>query len=180
VPRALTPFTAITWVFATLLVVAGAHKVAAPDATTAALQGARLPSDHWLVRVLGAAEVAVGLAVVVVGGTVPSAIMAVMYAGFAGFVARQAGRGEDCGCFGSQPAPATRLHVGVNAIAAVAAAAAAVAPGPSLPAAFGAAPLTGALTIGLLALAVAGVRLLLTALPSLAATTARLLEEGRA
>ena len=103
-----------SWIFAMLLVLAGYAKVTAPAATGAALQGARLPADPTVVRVLGAGEIALGLAVLLVGGPLPAAGLAVAYLGFGAFAWRQSSRGEGCGCFGEAAAPATTLHVGIN------------------------------------------------------------------
>ena len=168
----MTAATAGTWVFAVLLAVAGARKVTDPAATGAALQGARLPSDHRLVRLFGAGEIVLAGLVTVVGGTVPAAALALAYAAFAIFAQRQSARGAGCGCFGESNAPATALHVAVNAAGAIIAIAAALRPGPSLVSSLATDLPTAALTVLLLGASVAAVRLALTALPELAAATA--------
>src|SRR5688572_3213270 len=99
--------------FAALLLIAGVAKIIKPAATGAALQGARLPSDRRLVRVLGLGEVALGVTVLLVGGWLPAVLLAAAYGTFAAFTAYQSRRGAGCGCFGDATAPATNLHVGV-------------------------------------------------------------------
>ena len=173
----MTAATAVTWVFAGLLVLAGARKVTAPAATGAALQGARLPSDHRLVRMLGVGEIALGLSVLTLGGAAPAALLALAYATFAAFAQRQSARGAGCGCFGETNAPATGLHVGIDAAGAAVAAVAAWRPGPSLPAFISDDVVTGAVGMALLVTGVAVLRLALTALPELAAATALHAEE---
>ena len=164
----MTAVTAATWVFAVLLAVAGAAKVADPAATSAALQGARLVSDRRLVRLLGVGEIALAVAVLGLGGSVPAALLAVSYAVFAGFAYRQSRQGEGCGCFGVSDAPATRLHVAINVLGAALAAGAALRPGSSLLAVFGDGVFQALLIAGVLLLAAAALRLALTALPELA------------
>lgn len=164
----MTAVTAATWVFAVLLALAGAAKLADPSATSAALQGARLVSDRRLVRLLGVGEIALAVAVLSLGGALPAAVLAVAYAVFAGFAYRQSRQGQGCGCFGVTDAPATRLHVVVNVIAAASAAAAAWRPGPSLLAVVQDGLFAALLIMGVLVLAAAALRLVLTALPELA------------
>lgn len=168
----MSTLTAITWVFALLLVVAGARKLSRPAATGAALQVARLPSDARLVRALGAGEVALGGTVLAAGGAAPTAVLAVAYAAFAVFAEHQRRQGAGCGCFGAATTPATRLHVWLNAGAAAVAAGAALQPGASLPTALTTAPSTGVLAAGLLIVAASLLRLLLTAAPDLSAAVA--------
>lgn len=169
----MTVAVAGTWIFAVLLAVAGVRKIAAPAATGAALQGARLPSDHRLVRLLGAGEVVLAAAVLGLGGAVPAAVLAVAYAAFAAFAYRQSRRGAGCGCFGDADAPATSLHVVIDAAGAVAAAVAATASAPSLTAAVVRSDvLTAVLTVALLGLGAAAVASALTALPDLAVAAA--------
>ena len=164
----MTLFIAATWAFAALLAVAGIRKITDPAATEAALQGARLPSDQRLVRLLGAGEVVLAAAVLGLGGALPAALVAVAYAAFAVFAFRQSRRGAGCGCFGESDAPATNLHVAMDAAAAVMAAVAATQGAPAVRAlaADGAAALL--FGIALLVTATAALRLALTALPEVA------------
>ena len=153
-------------------------KIAKPAATGAALQGARLPSDARLVRLLGAGRGRARGAVLLVGGWLPAGLLAAAYAAFAGFTAYQSRRGAGCGCFGDATAPATNLHVGVDVAGAVASLGAALVGAPSLPAA-----VTGihlALTVAGVALGAELLRLLLTAVPELAAALALHRAEGSA
>lgn len=102
---------------AALLALAGAGKVARPDATRVALRQAKLPNERWMAQALGAIEVAIGVAAIAVGGPLLAAATAVAYAGFAWFSRRldRATRGTaSCGCFGSSSAPVGTLHVGIN------------------------------------------------------------------
>lgn len=168
----MTAATAAAWVYAVLLVVAGVAKMATPAATGAALQGARLPSDHRLVRLLGAGEIVLGAAVLVLGGSVPAALLALAYAAFAVFAWRQSRSGAGCGCFGETDAPATRLHVAINVAGAAVATVAALAPAAPLRAALPRDALGALLLLGCLALATVVLRLALTALPELAAAVA--------
>lgn len=174
----MTLAVAGTWIFAVLLAVAGARKIAAPAATGAALQGARLPSDHRLVRLLGAGEVALATVVLGVGGAVPAAALALAYAAFAAFAYRQSRRGAGCGCFGDADAPATSLHVVLDAAGAMAAAVAAAGSAPSLVAGVARTDVvTAMMTLALLGLGAVVVALALTALPDLAVAAA-LVTEG--
>lgn len=113
---------------AALLAIAGAGKVARPDATRVALRRGGVPSSTLVARGLGAVEVAIGVAAIALGGPIPAMATAAAYLGFAWFAHRldRASQGTaDCGCFGSSSAPVGTLHVVVNlAIAAVCAAAA--------------------------------------------------------
>ena len=151
-----------SWIFAALLVLAGYAKVTAPAATGAALQGARLPSDPTVVRLLGAGEIVLGLLVVLVGGPLPAAGLALAYLAFAAFAWRQSSRGEGCGCFGEATAPATTLHVGIN-VAGVAFALAAILWPMTL-----AGSAATALALATASLAALLLRLALTAMPELA------------
>ena len=173
--------TAATWACAALLVLAGVRKATSPGATGAALQVARLPSDPRLVRALGVAETTLGMWVLVRGGTAATLLLAACYAAFAGFAEHQRRQGAGCGCFGADDAPATAVHVGLDAAAAVVVTATALlAPTPALPEAVARAPLTGALTVALLAIAAGVLRLLLSDASDLAAALARLRPEREA
>jgi hypothetical protein len=102
---------------ALLLGLAGAVKVVRPAATRVALRTAGLPSQAWVVRGLGAVEVAFAAVAVIAAGRLGAALVAASYVGFAGFSRRleRASRGTaDCGCFGSSSAPVGPVHVGVN------------------------------------------------------------------
>jgi hypothetical protein len=112
--------TAVTWVAAGLLVVAGAGKLPVPDAAMATLHRLRLPSGRVAARVLGIGEVALGLAVIALGGRGSAGALAVAYAALLVVAARERSRQQDCGCFGTAALPVGRLHLGIDAAAALA------------------------------------------------------------
>jgi methylamine utilization protein MauE len=99
------------------------------------LRAAGLPSSAWMARLLGAAEVAVGLGCLLVPGRELSIALAVLYLGFAAFLVtllRSADRPGSCGCVGAADAPPSRFHVFVDLGAALAGVAAAARPLPGL------------------------------------------------
>ncbi|MGH3664830.1 MAG: hypothetical protein ACRDU8_01845, partial [Egibacteraceae bacterium] len=67
------------WAAALLLAVAGAPKILRPHPTVRALRALWLPATPPLVRVLGAVEVGVGLAAVVLGGPLFALLVAASY-----------------------------------------------------------------------------------------------------
>lgn len=116
----------VAWVAGAVLLLAGVAKLRWPTGTVGALADARLPGNAAVVRLLGATEVAAGLAILLVGGRVPAGVAALLYAGFAVFVVRQRrSAGGSCGCFGEERTPVSGLHVAVNVLAAVGSAVAA-------------------------------------------------------
>lgn len=155
----------LVWVAGALLVLAGTAKLRWPAGTVAALAEARLPAASWLVRLLGALEVASGAGVLVAGGTVPAAATTALYVAFAVFVLRRRRTaGASCGCFGEARTPVGGVHVVVNVVAAVAAAGATVtAARPPLVALGPADPVAAVATLALLAVAAWLVQLGLTA-----------------
>jgi len=174
---------------ALLLGAAGVMKTLAPDGTARAvlatdLPGATLLAGRPLVRILGMAELTVALLAVVLGNRFSALLLAVAYALLA-LVAWRLARhapGQDCGCFGSTgppggsgvgsgASPAGNWHIGVNAVATLIACA--VAPQPSLldSALDGGIP-GAALAAGAVLLAWLGY-LLMTALPELLTSTAK-------
>jgi hypothetical protein len=165
----MAPLAGPLFAAAALLALAGANKVTRPDATRVALRQANLPSQRWMAQALGAVEVAIGVAAIAIGGTIPAALTAISYAGFSWFSHRldRATRGTaDCGCFGAASAPVGRLHVAVNAtIAVLAAAAAATDPG-GIATATSETPWAGVPFLGLTALLTWMVFVTLTALPA--------------
>jgi hypothetical protein len=117
---------------AALLVLAGVPKLADPMPLVRALRSARLPASRALVRVLAAAEVAVGVAAVVRPGRVTAVAVAGSYVAFTAFVALTLRRGGvlgSCGCFGRPDTPPTHAHLAVTAVFALAAGSLAYAPG---------------------------------------------------
>jgi hypothetical protein len=111
---ALGPFLAA----AGLLLAAGVPKLRDPSSLVRALRSVGLPASDLLVRVLAAAEVAVGAMALVVPGRASGVLVALAYAGFSGFVVLALARGgvlASCGCFGRADTPPTRSHLLVTA-----------------------------------------------------------------
>ncbi|NNE74077.1 MAG: hypothetical protein HKN26_10460 [Acidimicrobiales bacterium] len=120
---------------ALVVVLGGALKLGSPDATQRALATLGLPSHRLIVQAMGAAEVALGAAVLAIGGRVPAFLLALAYLAFTGFVvvAQRAGSGiGSCGCFGQTDTPPSAMHVVVNLAAAGVAFAAVAWPVPGL------------------------------------------------
>jgi len=119
---------------AVLLGVAGVVKLGRPASAITALTAAKLPAPEIGVRALGLVEVGIAIALVTVGSAFTALFLAIVYAGFALFMlrlVRLADATVSCGCFGEVDAPASMVHVVVNAIAAsIALAGVAVPPGP--------------------------------------------------
>lgn len=155
------------WVFALLLVVSGASKLAAPAATEGALRASGLPSSRPLVRILGVGELLVGVAAVALGTAAVSAAVGLLYVGFTGFVVNALVRDlpvASCGCFGRQDTPPTWIHVVVTTVGVLAAVAATVDPPGAVGDALGAAT-APAVVVLLTGLAFAFAYMSLTALP---------------
>lgn len=172
--------TAVTWVTALLLVVAGARKTARPRPTAVALGAVGLPSAVPLVRMVGVAEVALGTTVVVVGGVVPCGLVGALYLGFAVIAARQRRTGADCGCFGTTGTPVTALHVWLDVALAAVAVGAAAAPAPPLADLVLRDPLAGLVTVASAATAASLLRLLLTSAADLRSAIALVAPDGTA
>lgn len=113
-------------VAAALLALAGAQKVVDPTMTVGALRALRLPSSPVLVRLGAAAEMALGVAAMAVGGAGLWWLVAASYVAFAAFVVAALRSGTmigSCGCFGREDTPPHWTHVALNvALAALAAA----------------------------------------------------------
>ena len=106
---------------ALMLAGAGASKLRRPTLTARALYVAGLPSASWLVRTLGLAELAVGVAVLISPTRLATTAAAVLYAAFAIFLVSLLLRrtaGASCGCAGARDAPPSWLHVLLNLAAA--------------------------------------------------------------
>lgn len=145
-----------------VLVVAGGAKFRSPSPTAAALEALGLPKPLVAARLMGVGEVALGVATVIAGAPILYALVALSYAGFAGFILwALSGNQADisCGCFGHEDTPPTAGHAAFNA-AAAAIAGLAIADPVSL------ADFDGSLAEGVLAaiLIVAGVALCIAAL----------------
>lgn len=148
---------AIFFLAAALLVVSGAAKLRRPEPASRALDAAGLPGAWPLVRGLGAGEVLIGAAALVVPGAGTGAALAAAYLGFALFLASLIVRripAATCGCAGRTEAPPTWLHVALDLSAAAGGVAVAVRGAPALHRFLAAQPLDGAPLV--LGLAVAG------------------------
>lgn len=116
---------------AALLVVAGLPKVLDPGDLVRALRsvGARVPP--FVVRVFAATEVVAGVLALALPGRWSALAVALLHAGFTGFVLLARSKGgvvASCGCFGRADTPPTRSHALVTGLLALAALAVAVAP----------------------------------------------------
>lgn len=114
-----------------LLVLAGLPKVLDPGDLVRALRsvGARVPP--FVVRGFAAAEVVAGAAALVLPGRWSALAVALLHAGFTGFVLLALAKGgvlASCGCFGRADTPPTRSRALVTGLLALAALAVAVAP----------------------------------------------------
>lgn len=159
---------------AVLLALAGIAKLRSPAPAASALFALGLPSRTWLVRLIGAGELALGVAALAAPGTVTAILIALAYAGFAAVVlmlARSAA-GIPCGCFGEGSFTATRAHAAVDAGAAVLAAVYAVDPAGG-PADWLSDPLAGTAAIAAVACAAWLCWALFTAPPSVWGAPAR-------
>jgi uncharacterized membrane protein YphA (DoxX/SURF4 family) len=136
---------ALLWAVSLVMVASGAMKLADPSATADTLDRLSAPGGMVTARLLGLAEVGVGLAVLAVGGRGLAALVGVLYLGFAGIVIAARSKGlPTCGCFGSRSAPPRIGHVIVNALSAVVAFVAAAGPNAPEPVADGLGDLSGA------------------------------------
>lgn len=104
-----------------LLALAGAQKIADPEATVGALKAAGLPGTRTVVMALGAFELSTGVAGIVIGGRILPFVASGLYAGFALFVINALVRKlpiRSCGCLGASETPPSVIHVVVNVAAA--------------------------------------------------------------
>jgi hypothetical protein len=156
-----------------LVLVAGVAKLARPIATRDALALTRVRSSLLLVRLLGTAEITLAVAVLLIGGRLPFAALALAYAGFLVVSDRQRRAGRGCGCFGAPSTTVGPLHLGVDAVGMLAAASAAWIGAPGVPGLLPSGLLPAVATLGLLCLAVVLGQLTLTALPELLSVRSR-------
>jgi len=113
------PLSAPGLMAAALLAVAGAQKVVDPTMTIGALRALRAPAGPWLVRTGAAAELALGVVAIVVGGRLTWSLVALSYLAFTAFVMAALRRGTmvgSCGCFGRADTPPHASHVVVNLV----------------------------------------------------------------
>lgn len=146
-----------------------------PADTARAMARMGLPSARPLVRLGGAAEVAVGSAALLVGGRLTSALVAASYLAFSIVVAFALRSGDplsSCGCFGRPDTPPTRVHLAVTGLLALAAAVAVLRPPKALLDDVLSAPGTGVPLLLLAALGTGLSWLVLAVLPTLSAPIA--------
>ncbi|MFP5219243.1 MAG: MauE/DoxX family redox-associated membrane protein [Actinomycetes bacterium] len=146
----MPPLTGLLVAAVLLLAGAGWLKLRRPADTAQALRTQGLPSATWLVRALGAVELAAAAAVLAGAGAPAAAAVAVLYAGFTGFVLLALVRDRplsSCGCFARPDTPPSWWHVTVTGALAAASAAAAAGP-PVVLADASAATVAGALAAG--------------------------------
>ena len=168
----MSPFAGPLFAAAIVLGVAGILKATRPDPTRIALRSAGLPGTAVVARSLGIVEVAIAAYALVVGGAGASVVVAIAYAGFAGFGAlvRSRTKGQaSCGCFGSSDAPVTGLHVVVDLGVAALALATLADPPPGIVEAAGDTPLAGVPFVAFTLVLAWLLQVLLTALPELQA-----------
>lgn len=158
-------------VAAGLVLVAGVAKLARP-ATTGAALGWRLGTRARLaVRALGLAEVALAVAVLVLGGSVAFGLLGAAYLGFTAVAWHQRRHDRGCGCFGTEDTQVGALHLVANLVAAATAATAAALVGPGLPTLLATAPIAAVTATVLIALAVGLGQLVLTGLSEVLAAS---------
>ena len=105
------------FIAAALLVAAGVPKVTEPGDTARAMRSVGLPTSELFVRILAVAEVSIGLAVIAIGGPIPSLLLGLIYLGFAGYIILAMSKGgsiASCGCFGKADTPPTYGHLLLN------------------------------------------------------------------
>lgn len=114
-----------------LLTLGGVLKAVRPHDTAVALRVAGVRAGDHAVRLVAAAEAALGVTALVAFGAVPAALVATSYLVFLAFVMLALARRlpiASCGCFGKADTPPSLVHAGVNGMAAAAALAMALDP----------------------------------------------------
>jgi hypothetical protein len=105
------------FVAAALMALSGAAKLRRPDSLARTLGAAGLPDRVWLVRALATAEVAVGVACLVVPAPRTALALAGLYAVFAAFLLYVVAAKlpvPSCGCLGERETPPSLVHVGLD------------------------------------------------------------------
>jgi hypothetical protein len=125
VTAALTPLYATA---AIVLAVAGAAKLRAPAGAVQALHKLGVPAGSAAVRAIAGAELVLATVCLVRPSAVSAALLALVYAGFAGISTMLARSHASCGCFGENDAPASVIQSVLSAVIALALLAAAFAP----------------------------------------------------
>lgn len=165
---------------ALLLLGAGVAKIVSPGPARLMLRSiwSRSPTPELPVRVAGAAEIIIGLAVVLTGDRVSAIALASCYLAFDAVTVRLIRRRQHtrCGCFGRADSPVGIAHLVLNTACVGVAAAAAVRPPGALGGLFDGPALAGVVGLGQAALLAYLAFLSVTALPSLTAARRELLE----
>ena len=95
-----------------LLVFAAVAKLAYPRPAADLLGLVGLSARAWIARLVGGAELAIGLVALAVGGPLPAAAAAVAYSLFALVAVLALNRGlASCWCFGQVDSPPSGIHV---------------------------------------------------------------------
>jgi uncharacterized membrane protein YphA (DoxX/SURF4 family) len=140
-----------------LLAWGGGAKVWRPDTTVRSLSasGVGLPGPRAIIRILGVAEMGVGVSCLLALGPAAPAALAALYLVFAIYLVWLVVRrvpAATCGCFGQRDTEPSLLHVFVDLVAVGAGVSAVFDPPPSIWSALGELPLNGVpFVVGLVA-----------------------------
>jgi hypothetical protein len=121
---------------AALLLVSGALKIVRPRATAQALLDVGLPGSGVVARGLGAAEVTAASWAILAPAAGGALALAIVYLGFATFLAyvlRAHPDAGSCGCAGTRAVPPSVLHLTLDVVAVLVGVRYAVASGPAAP-----------------------------------------------
>jgi hypothetical protein len=102
-----------------VLCVAGVAKLRRPDSAAAALRALGLPSSAVAVRLLAAAELALGVVAVAAPSRFAAGLLAAAYAAFAVVAIALVRRHASCGCFGETEAPASSTQAIISGVIAI-------------------------------------------------------------
>lgn len=108
--------------FSILLIVTGVAKMRAPADTARAIRAMGVPIHNHVGRLLGVAEVSVGLGALVTGFASFLVAQGIMYSAFLGWVLLAKLKSvpmESCGCLGTPDTPPYRGHMVVDSIAVI-------------------------------------------------------------
>ena len=169
------------------LVLTALGKLIAPGAAAGALRQAGLRVPQSVVRLGATAELVVGVGALASGGAAFSALVALCYLAFAGFIVlalRRPGTVSSCGCFGAlgrggRDTPPTLGHLVLNLAAATVAFMAMAWPTPGVVTGLRQQPLSGIPLLGLVALGCYVAWIVLAVAPRTTAAVAAA-ETGRA
>lgn len=112
----------LLYIAAGFLLISGIAKFRRPTPTSSALRNAGFPSSVVVVRLIGAAEFAVGTLCLASPSRLLSFALGTLYLSFAAFLVyllQVKPEAQSCGCMGSREVPPSRLHIGLNLFAGV-------------------------------------------------------------